>query len=159
MTTWWQALESICHDDGCDSGARGVTARLLYQADRQSAEQIHTLLQKLLSPSLPLARTKGFFEGFFANASEQLLYDANLRHLTNSWLMALDEQSFIESLPLLRRVFGSLDAMERRRLLDNMLQGDKIDSSSEQVTHCLEHMPFSFARVLELMKGNPTWMQ
>jgi hypothetical protein len=159
MTTWWQALESICHDDGCDSGARGVTARLLYQADRQSAEQVHTLLQKLLSPSLPLARTKGFFEGFFANASEQLLYDANLRHLTNSWLMALDEQSFIESLPLLRRVFGSLDAMERRRLLDNMLQGDKIDSSSEQVTHCLEHMPLSFARVLELMKGNPTWMQ
>ena len=157
METWWQALDSICHDDGCDSGARGVSARLLYQAERQSSEQIHTLLQKLLSPSLPLARSKGFFEGFFANASEQLLYDANLRQLTNNWLIALDEQSFIESLPLLRRVFGSLDAMERRRLLDNMLQGDNIESIDHVVAQFVEQMPVTFSRILRLMQGDVTW--
>lgn len=157
METWWQALDSICHDDGCDSGARGVSARLLYQAERQSSEQIHTLLQKLLSPSLPLARSKGFFEGFFANASEQLLYDANLRQLTNNWLMALDEQSFIEALPLLRRVFGSLDAMERRRLLDNMLQGDNIESIDHVVAQFVEQMPVTFSRILRLMQGDVTW--
>lgn len=155
---WWQALTTILHDDGCDAGARGISARLLYQAQRLSAEDTQGLLQRLLSPALPLWRTKSFFAGFFANASEQLLYDQTLRQLTDQWLMSLDGDSFIESLPLIRRVFSSLDAMERRRLLDAALQGTKTTTMPSAEPQHLALLPQTVTTIAMLMRGEQPWM-
>lgn len=158
LDTWWQALTDITHDDGCDAGARGITSRLLYQNQRLTAEDTQSLLQKLLSPALPLLRTKSFFAGFFANASEQLLYDHALRQLTNDWLMSLDPQAFIECLPVVRRVFSSLDAMERRRLLDAALQGTPTDIAINATAQQLELLPQTLSVLTKLLQGDPTWM-
>lgn len=156
--TWWQALTDICNDDGCDAGARGIAARLLYQHQRLDAAATQALMQRLLSPALPVIRTKSFFAGFFANASAQLLHDHALRQLTNDWLMSLDEQNFIESLPIVRRVFASLDAMERRRLLDAALHGSPTEITIDVQPHLLDLLPQSLSVLSKLLQGDPTWM-
>lgn len=158
MQTWWQSLETVCHSDGCDAGVRGLTARVLYQAEQQSAAQIQQLLARLLSAALPLEQSKRFFEGFFSGASEQLLYDTNLRSLTNDWLMALEPDSFIETLPLLRRVFSPLDAMERRRLLDTALQSTTEQSAAVAEPQFINQLPAQLAAIARLMQGDPQWM-
>lgn len=158
LDTWWKALVDITHDDGCDAGARGIASRLLYQNQRLTADETQGLLQKLLSPALPVLRTKSFFAGFFANASEQLLYDHALRQLTNDWLMSLEPQAFIECLPVVRRVFSTLDAMERRRLIDAALQGTPTATVIDATPHQLELLPHSLSVLTKLLQGDPLWM-
>lgn len=64
-----------------------------------------------------------FLEGFFSGAGQRLIYDDALRGAVDRWLSGIEEESFIAHLPLLRRVFSSLDGMERRRLVQAVLGG------------------------------------
>ncbi|WP_345870436.1 DUF5682 family protein [Shewanella algae] len=120
MEGWWQALIEVVNTGLCDAGVRGLCCRLLYQAKRLDEDYLAQLMAKMLSPANPIVEAKGFFEGFFSGAAERLLYDPRLRQSVDNWLLSLEEEAFVESLPLLRRVFAELDAMERRRLLDSL---------------------------------------
>jgi hypothetical protein len=43
----------------------------------------------------------------------------------DAWICELEEQDFIESLPLLRRSLSGFDGVSRRRLLERIKQGQK----------------------------------
>ena len=45
-----------------------------------------------------------------------LIHDAELRAVVDRWLSALTPQAFDETVPLLRRTFGSFESAERRQL-------------------------------------------
>lgn len=119
---WWPALTQMIQAANTTRSLAGLAACLLYQQQQLATEHLALLLQRLLSPGVPVAQAAKFFEGFFATSAARLLYDPMLLEAVSTWLDSLEAEAFIEYLPLFRRVFAGLDAMERKRLLDKILR-------------------------------------
>ena len=58
-----------------------------------------------------------------SGGSEVILQDQPLLQLIDAWLCELDEEDFVESLPLLRRSFAGFDSVARRRLMETLDKG------------------------------------
>jgi hypothetical protein len=57
-----------------------------------------------------------------------ILQDQPLLQLIDAWLCELDEQDFVEALPMLRRSFAGFDGVARRRLLETIEKGPVVHS-------------------------------
>lgn len=118
LNHWVDALKKLLSSSQASKLVVGCAAQLLYSADDIRAEDAANLLQKLLSPGTPIPDASAFFEGFFEGNGSRLIYDTTLRSSVDAWLASLDSDIFTENLPLMRRVFSTLDQSERARLLD-----------------------------------------
>lgn len=160
LEEWWQALQQVTESPKSTRQLAGLTARLLYQGDRMSAEALQDLLNRALSPAVPPREAAYFFDGFFTEAVQNLLYDAILLNAIERWLISLDEESFTEFLPLFRRIFADLDAMERKRLVDTVLHG----RAQTQIVKVLNPAaaalwPSHLQRLGQLIKRDKAWIQ
>lgn len=152
--SWHTALGKVVADHQATRLISGVAARLLYVADRLSAEEAATLLGRMLSPGTVVAEAAGFFEGFFEGMGERLIHDAPLREAVDAWLSALEEEAFIANLPLFRRVFSGLDKSERRRLMDAVLGRTTAGARGYQLLPGAATLwPAHEARVLALLQA------
>jgi hypothetical protein len=152
---WLMALERIPGDLNASPLIVGAVARMLYEADRMTAEDTSTLLGRMLSPGRTTADAAAFFEGFFTDSGPRMVHDGLLRGSVDEWMAGLDEEEFVATLPLFRRAFGRMDAMERRRLMDAVF-----DKRAEGARGYVETpgataaWPALQARILELIEGN-----
>jgi Family of unknown function (DUF5682) len=121
VEAWQKGLAEVLDSQRSTPLVAGCVAHLLYEAEALKAEEAAVLLERRLSPGTPVLDAAGFFEGFFSGAGQRLIYDEPLRSAVDGWLKSLDEETFVAHLPLLRRVFSSLDSMERRRLIEAVL--------------------------------------
>ncbi len=121
LNQWYEALQLLLDDSKCSPLVAGAVAQILYTVERLQPADAAILLQRALSPGVEVAQAAAFFEGFFDGAGQRLLYDAELRTAVDEWLCQMDEETFVEHLPLLRRVLSGLDTSERSRLLDQLL--------------------------------------
>ena len=150
---WTAALTTLAFDGAATRIVAGQAARLLYEAGEMGSDDAVQLLQKMLSPGTPVADAAGYFEGFLDGAGALLIHDKALRDCVGAWLADLEEETFTESLPLFRRVFSSLDKMERKRLLDAAL-GRETGRAGMTVAEGLEtHWPGHFAMVTGILGG------
>ncbi|MEM8627052.1 MAG: DUF5682 family protein, partial [Pseudomonadota bacterium] len=120
VAMWHGALRTVLDDVHGTAIVRGAAGRLLYEADALTADEAAQILSKMLSPGTPVADAAGFFEGFFEGAGQRLIFDDALRVAVDDWVATLGDETFIEYLPLFRRVLSSLDLTERRHLLDRL---------------------------------------
>lgn len=156
---WWQALQTVVDSTQSSFQLMGLCARLLYQAERMSEDSLQMLLYKTLSPALSAPDAARFFEGFFVGAVERLLYDTLLLNAVENWLLQLEEDTFIEYLPLFRRVFSDLDIAERKRLIDLILNGrSKVQHQRQIQTDNLSHWPEHLERLGKLIRKEKTWL-
>ena len=125
LHAWYAALEAILSDTQATALIAGTVARLLYEADRLDAAAAADLVARRLTPGTSSADAAGFFEGFLSSAGQRLIYDGALRGAVDDWLCTLDEDDFVQNLPIFRRVFSVLDGMERKRLIDAVLGADE----------------------------------
>ena len=117
LESWVNALKNLLPSHQAARLVIGCAAQLLYSADDITADDAARLLERLLSPGTSVPDAAAFFEGFFEGNGARLIYDSALRDTVNNWLSSLDEDIFTENLPLMRRVFSTLDGSERSRLL------------------------------------------
>lgn len=115
---WRNALHTVMDDPQAAPLLAGAAAGLLYEAEVLSPEQAAILLGRALSPGRSVADAANFFAGFFEGSGERLIHDKGLRDAVDQWVVGLDENMFVEYLPLFRRAFSNLDRMQRKRLLD-----------------------------------------
>ncbi len=157
---WWHALETIVDNSQSNLQVAGLASRLLYQAQRLANDDLEVLLGKMLSAAVNPADAAKYFDGFFSNAVDRLLYDDVLLNAIEHWLIGLDEESFIEFLPLFRRIFADLDAMERKRLIDRVLTGRDTTNHSMSVNEqALATWPHHLNRLSSLLKRDKQWQQ
>jgi hypothetical protein len=112
-------------------------------------------LARRLSPGTTIAAAAGFFEGFLDGAGDRLIHDSALRDCVSDWVMSLDETGFIESLPLFRRVFSSLDKMERKRLLSAALGKKSQNSGFVLIDQFEKSWTEQMQRILKILNGEP----
>ena len=151
--SWVEALQAVVADDGATPLVAGQSARLLYEAEHLDSEEAVRLLDRKLSPGTSTAAAAGFFEGFLDGAGSRLIHDAALRGCVSDWLLSLEEDEFVESLPLFRRVFSNMDKMERRRLLDAALGREAEQAGFELATQADELWEPHMQRVVNLLAG------
>jgi hypothetical protein len=65
-----------------------------------------------------------WLEGFLKGSGTILLIDQDLWNVVNNWVEQLEEEVFVQVLPLLRRTFSNFSKPERRKL------GEKVKSGS-----------------------------
>lgn len=120
--SWARGLHDCLDDRQTAPLVAGKVANLLHAADGLTDGDTAILLETRLSPGTPTLDAAGFFEGFFQGAAQHMIHDEGLRRAVSAWLTGLDLDDFTENLPLLRRVFADLDAMERKRLIDAVME-------------------------------------
>ena len=153
---WLCALGGLANDGEGDELLRGFAVRSLHDRGALMVEAAVAHLSRALSPAVPPLAAGRWLEGFLGQTGQVLLHDADLRTLTSNWLTALDEETFTNLLPMLRRAFGALDATERRRLLDAVSRepvvapGDLPDAGSPRPVRAGETAP-GFAAALPLL--------
>jgi hypothetical protein len=160
LSQWWDALQQVAESPKSARQLAGLTARLLYQGERMSPEALQDLLNRALSPAVPAKEAAQFFDGFFTEAVQNLLYDTILLNAIERWLISLDEEAFIEFLPLFRRIFADLDAMERKRLIDTLLHGRSQAQWVKVINPAAMALwPEHLQTIGRLMQGDKNWCQ
>ncbi len=110
-----EVLERLTEQAG-HGRVHGRATRVLHDSGHWDSSRVEARLARALSPGTPPAVGAAFVEGFLAGSGTVLVHDADLRAVVDRWLSSLNPQAFEETVPLLRRTFGAIEAAERRQL-------------------------------------------
>ncbi|WP_237153915.1 DUF5682 family protein [Oryzibacter oryziterrae] len=126
---WRRQLLLIVEDDQAAAPVAGFALRRSADAGCLDAEAVATAFSLHMNAA---PRTAGaFLEAFLAGGAEILIQDPAILSLIDLWLMALDEDGFMEVLPLLRRAFSGFDTVTRKRLLTVVAKGPMTSSVAQ----------------------------
>ena len=116
---WRQALRRIMPaESGVHAVLRGLAARLLFDEQALSSDELAALMSLALSASVPPAEAASWLEAFLNRSALVLLHDDALWGLVDAWLAELSDAHFIHVLPMLRRTFTAFSALERRQIAE-----------------------------------------
>lgn len=115
---WYAALAAVQRNGASQGLLAGAAARLLFDAQQADAEATATALGLALAPAQPTAYATAWIEGFLRGSGLVLIHHRALFDLLDTWLGSLAEDTFRETVPLLRRAFAEFSQPERRQIMD-----------------------------------------
>jgi len=118
---WLDTLATMIDRTDVHGLLLGRIIRLLLDAERLS--DVALRLQRALSAGVPAADKAAWVDGFFSDGALLLIHDAELRGLLDDWVCQLDDAQFVDTLPLLRRTFGTFAATERQAIAERIARG------------------------------------
>ncbi len=118
---WLDTLATMIDRTDVHGLLLGRIVRLLLDAERLS--DVSLRLQRALSAGVPAADKAAWVDGFFSDGALLLIHDAELRGLLDDWVCQLDDAQFVDTLPLLRRTFGTFAATERQAIAERVARG------------------------------------
>jgi Family of unknown function (DUF5682) len=118
---WLDTLATMIDRTDVHGLLLGRIIRLLLDAERLS--DVSLRLQRALSAGVPAADKAAWVDGFFSDGALLLIHDAELRGLLDDWVCQLDDAQFVDTLPLLRRTFGTFAASERQAIAERVARG------------------------------------
>lgn len=121
LEAWRTQLTGLIDDPQVAPAVAGLGLRQLHNARALDVPAVTTAFTRQMSEHEP-QRSGAFLEGFLTGGSEVILHDRELLQLVDAWLCELDEEAFVESLPLLRRSLSDFDAVSRRRMMEQLKQ-------------------------------------
>jgi len=80
-------------------------------------------LSRALSRATGAAGAAAWVEGFLRDNGELLVHTPELLEILDHWMLSLDNDRFLEILPLLRRTFATFPAGVRRNLGESLARG------------------------------------
>jgi hypothetical protein len=129
----WQALLHALIDREAVHGlVRGWSCRLLLEARILDEDALQRLARLALSPVTPPAQASAWVEGVLRGSALLLLHQDGLWAALDRWLTDLDPDTFIATLPLLRRAFSSFQPPERRNMADKAKRLSRAGSESSR---------------------------
>jgi hypothetical protein len=145
---WHRQLGLIVDDEQAVAQVKGVSLRRLHDRSVWTEEQVSAAFSRHIVGETAI-RAGAFIENFVSGSAEILIQDQSLLFLVDEWLCGLDETTFIESLPLLRRALSSFDEPGRRRLMQRIAGGRQIAAPVTSETSGEENA--AFERALPLL--------
>lgn len=131
---WFAALTTLAGRLDLHGLLMGRVVRLLSDAGRLDDGPIR--VHRALSHGVSAAAKAAWVDGFFGDGALLLIHDAELRGLLDDWLCALNEDEFVDVLPLVRRTFGTFTAPERRIIAGRVAAGSgPPEHLDEEVDH------------------------
>ncbi|MCW5223541.1 hypothetical protein D5041_08015 [Verminephrobacter aporrectodeae subsp. tuberculatae] len=113
---WSRALGHVAHAETADTLLRGMSCRLLFDAQVFDGAQVAQQLTRNLSPANDPLQASNWLDGFLNRNALVLLHDTALWSLVDDWVATLAPEPFISILPLVRRTFSAFDKTARSSL-------------------------------------------
>ncbi|WP_063022081.1 DUF5682 family protein [Nocardia niwae] len=113
---WLAALRRVADRDDVHGALVGRAVRLLADAGRIDDAESARRLSAALSVGATAAAKAAWIDGFLGGRGLLLVHDRELLRLIDDWLRGLGDDTFVETLPLLRRTFGAFESGERRAI-------------------------------------------
>jgi len=113
---WAAALVRLLQQSGVHGLVAGRVGRLLLDAGRIDHDLAARHMGLALSAANEPQASAAWLEGFLAGSGSLLLHDERVWGLVDSWVASLNDKSFVEVLPLIRRTFATFTAPERRQM-------------------------------------------
>lgn len=127
---WQRELAMIARHDRAAPAVAGLALRLLHDRQAWDVEAVAACFSRALTPPASPAEAGAFVESFLAGGAEVLVQDRQLLAALDQWLVDLDDESFIELLPMLRRGFAEFAISGRQRILSLVGSGRVADRAS-----------------------------
>ena len=130
---WHAALfRLIPEESGVHACLRGLAARLLFDDEILSAEDVATQMGLALSPVSEPEMAAAWLSSFLGQSAMLLMHDDVLWGMVDAWLAGLSENQFVAVLPMLRRTFTAFSAPERRQLAERARRGGSVAPAMSQ---------------------------
>lgn len=113
---WKEFIHQVQHTVHVHPLLSGYATRLMYDKGEITPEEMQHTLSFYSSVGNSPSDMAYWFEGFLRSSGSVLLLDDKLWNLINSWICGLEEEVFMELLPILRRTFSEFTQPERRKL-------------------------------------------
>ncbi|MEM9671881.1 MAG: DUF5682 family protein [Bacteroidota bacterium] len=125
---WHQALVSLADHSQINGIVAGKACRILSESSIWNDEIIAQKFSLALSSAQSIGYSAAWLEGFLQGSGMVLILDETLWGLLDGWVAQLDEEIFVQTLPVLRRSFATFSKPERRKL------GEKAKSGKQSVS-------------------------
>jgi hypothetical protein len=143
LKQWQEALQKISVGNTTSPVLAGYATRLLFDYKLVSGPELvkafHFAMSAAILPNIAAA----WLEGFLKGSGTILLLDEDLWSVVNGWVKHLEEETFMQVLPLLRRTFSNFSSPERRKL------GEKLKTGSKASPLQAQEKPFDHERAKE----------
>ena len=114
--SWRGVLFGLTGDDEVHGLLRGWSARTLLEERAIDADDLARRARLALAAASEPAAAAAWVEGLLKGSAKVLLYEDAVWAALDGWLGALDDDRFLEVLPLLRRSFAHFSMPERREM-------------------------------------------
>ncbi|MCW3466563.1 DUF5682 family protein [Chitinophaga nivalis] len=132
--TWQDTLQAIARNRQSAPVIAGYATRLLFDYKVCTGEELVKTFSVAMSVASPPAEAAAWLEGFLKGSGTLLLLDEELWGMVYQWVFRLENDIFIQVLPLLRRTFSNFTAPERKKLGDKVKTGGTGNSPSALVS-------------------------
>ncbi len=123
---WREALVAVAADDAVHGAVSGRVNRILLDLGVLDAEEIARRLSRRLSVGAAALAGAAWLDGFLDGDVILLLHDHDLLRLVDDWVSTVDDTTFEDLLPLLRRTFSRFPPPERRQLGTRLRRRDGV---------------------------------
>jgi hypothetical protein len=114
----------------------GRATRILHDTGRLDNADVLQRMRLALSAGVAPEKAAAWIEGFLKGSGTLLLHDEQLWLALDDWVTALPADAFDNVLPLLRRVFSTFHAPERRQMGERVRQGQRaVQTAAADVDH------------------------
>ena len=112
---WRQALRRLM-EGGAHALLRGWCCRVLLEKGALDADELYRRARLALSVVNPPAESAAWAAGLLKGSGLVLLHQEGIWEVFDRWLSELSAETFVETLPLLRRAFADFTGPERRQM-------------------------------------------
>jgi hypothetical protein len=148
---WRAALGRLMRDGDVASLLRGFATRILYDQSALAPGETANFFSRALSAAMPLNEAGQWLDGFLSGGANILLHDTQLLAIIDGWMAQLSDGAFMAVLPMLRRVFSSIDRAERRHLLDRLRRPLSAEAEAREDSAASHGAAQGFAAALPLL--------
>jgi len=125
---WLEALASVAADERVHGLVAGRALRLLFDADAIDVAAVERGLSRALSRSVAAPVGAATIEGLLRGSGLVLVHHPALLETIDRYVVGLNAETFLETLPLLRRTFATFAAPERRAMGERIARGANVGS-------------------------------
>jgi len=116
ISGWQQTLKVIAGNKNTAPAIAGYSTRLLHDSKSLTGDQLPRYFGYAMSAATAPVIAAAWLEGFLKGSGTLLLLDQDLWQVIDHWISGLQEDTFMQVLPLLRRTFAGFSSPERRKL-------------------------------------------
>jgi hypothetical protein len=133
LSAWYEALGKLLTRDDVHGMLGGRAARILFDVRNIPLEEVERLMRLSLARAADPAMGAAWIEGFLHGSGTILMHDDNLWRALDEWLSSLDEPTFVQTLPLLRRTFSTFPHGERQQIGERARHGRQVGVAAATV--------------------------
>jgi hypothetical protein len=123
LAGWQAVLQHLADQPQLHGLLAGRCCRLLFDQHQMSAAEVGRRMGLALSTAVEPVQAAAWIEGFLRGSGLILLHHEGLWQALDDWIATLNEDIFVQLLPLLRRTFATFPPPERRQMGERVKRG------------------------------------